>query len=249
MPSRDEYRVWADRQGLHSYTVSQGESDLYIATETDLSTMADDVLRSQRAVIAGYIRTNPGFAVSLQPIACPDGAPPIIRDMCLAARASGVGPMAAVAGAVAEYVGRELGRFSNEVIVENGGDIYLQGKGSRTIAIYAGSSPLSGRVGIELDLRGRAAGVCTSSGTVGPSLSFGKADAAVALAASATLADAAATALGNIVKSSDDIETGLELAGKIAGVSGAVIIVGDRIGAWGDVKLARLACPGEKTVS
>jgi hypothetical protein len=245
MPSTDDYRVWVDSQGLHSYIVSLGESDLYIATTTDLSAKASVILRRQRALIEDYIRANPGFSSSLEPLPCPEDAPPIIRNMCLAAQAAGVGPMAAVAGAVADYIGRELGRFSTEVIVENGGDIYLHGKGNRTIAIYAGNSPLSGKVGVEIDLGGGAAGVCTSSGTVGHSLSFGKADAAVALASSATLADAAATALGNRVKNSGDIEAGLALAAAITGISGAVIIVGDHIGAWGAVKLIRLACPQE----
>ncbi len=241
MPSPVIYRDWVDSRKLLSYTVTLGESDLYIATETDLSKEAARILRRERAVVESYIRAHPGFATSLEPLACPSDAPAIIREMSAAAQAAGVGPMAAIAGAVAEFVGRELGRFSNEVIVENGGDIYLQGKELRTVAIYAGDSPLSGRVGIEIDLKGGVAGVCTSSGTVGHSISFGKADAAVVVAASAALADAAATAIGNRVKNAGDIEAGLELARRIDGITASVIIAGGRIGAWGDVKLIRLS--------
>ena len=83
-------------------------------------------------------------------------------------------------------------------------------------------------------------GICTSSGKVGPSLSLGLADAAVVLAPSAALADAAATAVGNRVRSADDMEAALELGQSIRGVTGIVIITGDRMGARGDVKLAEI---------
>ncbi len=119
--------------------------------------------------------------------------------MAAAAQTAGVGPMAAVAGAIAECVGRELLEFSPEVIVENGGDIFLKVSHRRTVGIFAGDSPLTGRIGIQIEARDTPLGVCTSSGTVGHSLSFGRADAVVVLAPAAALADAAATAIGNRV--------------------------------------------------
>jgi ApbE superfamily uncharacterized protein (UPF0280 family) len=174
---------------------------------------------------------------SLQPLAVPSRAPRIVVDMIEAGRLAGVGPMAAVAGAISEYVGRELLAFSPEIIVENGGDIFLKILSQKTIGIYAGDSPLTGKIGLEISPRDTPLGVCTSSGTVGHSLSFGRADAVVAIAASATLADAAATAIGNLVKRPEDIDKAIEFGQKISGLKGSVIIIGASVGAWGDIKL------------
>ncbi len=145
--------------------------------------------------------------------------------------------MAAVAGAIAESVGAELVPYSANVIVENGGDIYMKSRRKRTIGIYAGTSPLSGKLRLEIAGRDTPLGICTSSGTVGHSISYGRADAVVVLSPSAALADAAATAIGNIVKTPGDIPNGLELAQKIDGLRGVLIIIGDQTGIWGRVKL------------
>jgi hypothetical protein len=127
------------------------------------------------------------------------------------------------------------------VIIENGGDIYLATSKERKIGIYAGDSPLSLKIGIVIGPKENPLGVCTSSGTVGHSLSFGKADAVCILSKSAALADAVATAVGNVVKEKKDIEYGLELAREIEGVLGVLIIVGEKMGVWGNVTLTQLS--------
>ena len=147
--------------------------------------------------------------------------------------------MASVAGAITEFVGTELLAFSPEVIVENGGDIFLKSLEKRIIGIYAGKSPLTGKIGLEIDGEDTPLGICTSSGTVGHSLSFGKADAVVALSKSATLADAAATAIGNLILQPDDIPSGIEFAQGIEGLKGLLIIKDDKIGLWGKVKICQ----------
>ena len=148
----------------------------------------------------------------------------------------GVGPFAAVAGAIAEFVGKELLAYSSEVIVENGGDIFVAGSHSRVFGIYAGASPLSGKIAFKLAASQMPCGICTSSGTVGHSLSFGKADAVTIIAPSTALADACATAIGNMIATVSDIATGLKVAEQTVGIDGAVIIVGTQIGAWGKVQ-------------
>jgi ApbE superfamily uncharacterized protein (UPF0280 family) len=148
--------------------------------------------------------------------------------------------MAAVAGAMAESVSKDLLKFSKEVIVENGGDIYLATSKERRVAIYAGGSPLSLKIGILIKPEETPLGICTSSGTVGHSLSFGKADAVCILSKSAALADSAATAVGNLVQEKRDIEKGLERGKEIEGVLGTVIIVGEKIGVWGNITLTQL---------
>ncbi|MCJ7768867.1 MAG: UPF0280 family protein, partial [Dehalococcoidales bacterium] len=161
------------------------------------------------------------------------------REMATAAAKVDVGPMAAVAGAIAQFVGEELILYSSEVIIENGGDIYLKSLKDRTVAIYAGGSPLSGKIGLEIKAAETPLSICTSSGTVGHSLSLGKADAVVVASKSATLADAAATAICNIIIQPEDIQAGIEFAKHIEGLLGVVIIKDDKIGIWGNLTIFR----------
>jgi hypothetical protein len=166
--------------------------------------------------------------------------PEIVRAMADAARAVGVGPMAAVAGAVAERVARGLAAFSSEVIVENGGDLYLVGAAPRTVLLQAGDSLLSGKVALEVRAEDLPVAICTSSGTVGHSVSLGVADAVTVLADDGALADAAATAVGNLIHCPDDIEAAIAHGRAIPGVRGVVIIVGEHIGAAGEMRLVRV---------
>ncbi len=145
-----------------------------------------------------------------------------------------------MAGAVAQMVGEKLLHSSPEIIVENGGDIYLKVSRKRVVAIYAGESAFSGKLAIEVAPDRTPLGICTSSGKVGPSLSLGIADAAVVVAPSAALADAAATAVGNAVKSEDDVDAALEIGRRIKGVSGIVVIAGSNLGVWGDIRLLNM---------
>ena len=152
--------------------------------------------------------------------------------------------MASVAGAIAEFVGSQLLAFSPEVIVENGGDIYLHSLGKRLIGIYAGKSPLTGKIGLEINGQDTPMGICTSSGTVGHSLSYGKADAVIVLSPSATLADAAATAIANRIIQPGDIPNGIEFAQSIDGLKGVIIIQDEKVGLWGEVKLCQMSIGG-----
>jgi ApbE superfamily uncharacterized protein (UPF0280 family) len=158
--------------------------------------------------------------------------------MADAAKKAGVGPMAAIAGAIAEFIGRDLVAFSDEIIVENGGDIFIKTKVTRRVGIYAGeSSPFTGRIAIEVPPDEKGLGVCTSSGTVSHSLNFGRADAICIISGNTALADAVATIAGNAVKNKDDIKKGIEIAKSIDGIKGALIIVRDKMGSWGKIKL------------
>ena len=124
--------------------------------------------------------------------------------------------------------------------MENGGDLYLKIAAPATVSLFAGKSPLSHRVGLKIDPELSPLGVCTSSGTVGHSFSFGRADAACILARTAALADAAASGLGNRVQNAGDIAAALEWVAKVPDLLGAVVIVGEKLGAWGRVELVPL---------
>jgi ApbE superfamily uncharacterized protein (UPF0280 family) len=231
------YRHWVKDKDLVSFKVAVKETDLYIRARANLKRKALKLVLKYRQLLEKYIERHPLFLTSLEPVAAGDDAPQIVAEMAESARKVGIGPMAAVAGAIAEFVGSQLLDSSPEIIVENGGDIYLKSLGDRLIGIYAGKSPLTGKIGLEIRGQDTPMGICTSSGTVGHSLSLGQADAVIALSSSAVLADAAATAIGNLILKPDDIPGGIEFARSIDGLTGVVIIQGDKMGLWGEVKI------------
>jgi ApbE superfamily uncharacterized protein (UPF0280 family) len=234
------YRSWVQDKDLVSYSIIVGETDLYVRTSSDLKDRVLLSVNKYRKQIEEYISFQPEFATSLKPLKISDNCPEIVKAMTYSSQKFLVGPMAAVAGAIAEFVGKDLSVFSDEVIIENGGDIFMLSKKDRIVAIYAGDSPLSGKYGIAIKGEDTPLGICTSSGTVGHSLSFGKADAAVTLADSASLADAAATAIGNMVKCKDDINPALDYAKCNGLLKGVIIIKDDNMGVWGDIELCEL---------
>jgi ApbE superfamily uncharacterized protein (UPF0280 family) len=186
---RDIYRnrVVSD---LFCWRTRHLETELLVCAGRALEKEALRAVLSLRRVLDGYIARFPAFRTALSPLEPEPGAHAVIRRMCAAGKAAGVGPMAAVAGAFAAHVVDELLKNTDKAIVENGGDIYMSTGDIRTVAIYAGASPLSMKLGIRADTREIPVSVCTSSGTVGPSLSFGNADAAVIVSRDAYLADA-----------------------------------------------------------
>lgn len=240
MYEKRTYRNWVKTDDLAKFEVIVKETDLLVRAERDLSKETRELVLKYRHQLETYIAMNPQFQKSLLPLMDDSYAPEIVREMIRASQLARVGPMAAVAGAMAEMISKDLLKLSKEVIVENGGDIYLATSRERTIGIYAGDSPLSFKMGIVISPEETPLGVCTSSGTVGPSLSFGKADAVCILSKSAVLADAAATAVGNVVKEKKDIELGLERGTEIGGVLGTLIIVEEKMGLWGNIKLTQL---------
>jgi ApbE superfamily uncharacterized protein (UPF0280 family) len=240
MYEKRTYRNLVKTDDLVKFEVMVKETDLLVRTKSDLYEQTRESVLKYRHQLETYIEMNPEFQRSLIPLDDDPYAPEIVREMIRTSRLAQVGPMASVAGAVAESVSKDLLKFSEEVIVENGGDIYLATSKERTIGIYAGNSPLSLKIGIVIGPEDSPVGVCTSSGTVGHSLSFGKAHAVCIISKSAALADAAATAVGNTVKEKKDIELGLERGKEIEGVSGLLIIVGEKMGVWGNVRLTRL---------
>jgi len=232
-----DYRHWIKDGDLVSFRVAVKETDLHIRSHRILGTEALEAVQEARASLEGYIDLHPDFKTALEPLIASEDAPSIVREMAQAAALVGVGPMAAVAGAIAERVGRRLMRLSPEVIVENGGDIFLASSKRRTVGVYAGDSPFTGKLALQIEAEETPLGICTSSGTVGHSLSFGNADAVIVLSPSTALADAAATAIGNIVKQDSDIDKGIQFAQGIAGLKGVAIIKGSLLGVWGEIKL------------
>lgn len=242
------YRALAAEGELVSSFARIKDTDLHILVEREVSERAVELILQYRLPIEHYIDRHPAFLTALTPLPDDRLAPPIVRDMLAAGKAAGVGPMAAVAGAIAEYVGRALLREGcREVVVENGGDIFLSRTVDSTVAIFAGESPLSLKLGVKVFSEPMPMAVCTSSGRVGHSLSFGEADSVTVIAGSTALADAAATRLGNEVGLAAEGETGirraLEASRTIPGITGVVVVCGERIGALGNIELVGLTLP------
>jgi hypothetical protein len=233
------YRDLSRHKGLVYFTVIFKETDLLIAATRTLVKEASEAVLKYRNQLEEYIQKSPVFKDSLVPLPCDPFAPQVVREMLRAAEKAGVGPMASVAGAIAECVGRDLLEYTTEVIVENGGDLFLNVLHDVVVGIFAGDSPLSGKLALKVRSKDTPLGVSTSSGTVGYSLSFGSSDAVTIFSESAALADAAATSVGNLIQGKEDIGKGLKHAQEIEGVRGALIIKGNKLGIWGDVELMK----------
>lgn len=233
------YRKEMNSNGLYAYTVTLLESDLLIHSDQMLSEEAHIWTDFYRREIETYAHQNPDFIGALSPLKCSRVAPELIQHMHRASSAAGVGPMAAVAGGISYYVGKKLLEQCSEVMLENGGDIYLKSSKEKKIRIFAGESPFSNKLSIKLPPCPEGIGICTSAGKIGHSLSFGNADAVVVISEDVLLADAVATATGNIVKTKDHIIEGIDFAKNIKGVKGLVIIVDDQIGLWGEIEICK----------
>lgn len=234
------YRRISGANDLFCYEVKYKETDLFCCTKHDLTDFIKERILFYRNQIEEYIRVNPLFRDSLKPLRYDILAPLIVRRMLECSERIGVGPMATVAGAIAEHIGEDIREFSDEFIIENGGDIYLMTKRERIVLIYAKNSPLSQRIALKIKPENHPYGICTSSGTFGHSLSFGRADAVCVVTRSATLSDGLATYLGNLVKTKDFISDAIEVAQKFEDVLGVVIIVGKYMGVWGNIELVKV---------
>jgi len=235
------YRSQFNTSRFTGFEVKHLETDLWIGIDTDsykseMPEVALKKIKSLRAKLDGYIETEPFFAKSLKPFHPSETAPAEAKEMAVAAEKTGIGPMSAVAGLFAREVGEEIiQNFSvKEMVIENGGDIFALLNDEFVLSVFAGNSPLSERIGLVIPEGQKKWGICTSAGTVGPSLSFGKADAVVVICEDILLADAYATALGNKVKSPEHVEKVINASEKIPEILSLLIICEDKIGIRGD---------------
>ncbi len=231
------YRNWQRPSDLQSFRIQHGETDLQIFATKDLRRLASSLVLKYRDQIEQTINSFPTFRTSLKPVSFTSEFE-MINAMIRNAGYAGVGPMAGVAGAIAEFVGLDLLSHTREIIIENGGDIFMKTGRDRTLLVYAGEdSPFSDKIKIRLAGNGKELGVCTSSKKVGHSKSFGNTDAVVLIADSAVTADAFATAVGNIVRTEEDIAGAMDFVKGNADVQGGLVIIGDKLGIWGEIEL------------
>lgn len=216
------------------------ESDLWIGVdkgsysasmEQDVYTMLVELRRSMDA----YLLMDPAYKQALTPYDAGLEAPDILKEMSKVSHKTGIGPMSAVAGAVAKHVADFIG--SKEVIVENGGDIYTKAGSDMDISVFAGQSPLSEKIGLHIPASAFPLGICTSSGTVGPSLSLGRADAMMIVCKDVLLADSYATAMANRIKTVNDLQPVIDRISNIPDILGAIAVKDDRMAITGRFEL------------
>lgn len=237
MYSERTYRSQMNPIGLVSYTVKDRETDLHVSTKINLQNEVKKYVQIYRRIIEEYIKKDENFESSLIPIDLNNEQPELVKHMVEASKLANVGPMACVAGAISQYVGNSIMKLSNEVIIENGGDLFINSDEDKKVLIFAGDSPFSNNIALKVSKENMPIGICTSAGTIGHSLSFGNADAVVVLSKDTLLADSVATSVGNIVKSIDDIEEGIDYGSSINGILGILIIIKDKMGVWGDIQV------------
>jgi ApbE superfamily uncharacterized protein (UPF0280 family) len=234
---RDLYRGRLAASDLIRRRVVVKETDLMVLSGADIIDLVREIVLTERDRLERYMAAHPDFGPAMRPVAVPDTAPAIVRRMAEAGAAAGVGPMAAVAGAVCEAVAEGVRDVAGDLLLENGGDLYLSSARERLVGIYAGEEP---RLALRVAPGRTPIGICTSSGRIGHSLSLGDSAAATVIARSCALADAAATAVGNRVRGRHGVRAGLAAARGIPGVLGVVVIRDGELGAWGEVELVGL---------
>jgi ApbE superfamily uncharacterized protein (UPF0280 family) len=225
-----------------------GETAVTIVTEQRFVPVAEGSIFRSREVVQAMIKRDPLFQVTLEPYTAPDDGPPLIRRMCEAATLADVGPIASVAGAISEQAVRDMREAgAKQAIVDNGGDIALLLDRETNVGLYAGERVRG--IGFACAPREDIFGICTSSATIGPSISFGASDAATVIASNVTLADACATRLGNLLRSGDDEVMSRALADvcSIPGVEGCLGVVGEKIAMKGRLpRLMKMDVPPSK---
>ena len=228
----DDERRWFCVKFLESDLWIGVDSGSYRASmEADTYAMLVELRRSMDA----YLLMDPAYKAALTPYDAGLEAPEILKEMSRVSHKTGIGPMSAVAGAVARHVAEFLG--TNEVIVENGGDIYAQACSDMDISVFAGQSPLSEKIGLHIPAADFPLGICTSSGTVGPSLSLGRADAVMIVCKDVMLADSYATAMANRIKTVNDLQPVIDRISDIPEILGAIAVKDDRMAITGQFEL------------
>ena len=237
IPTERFYRNLIKVENLKKFVVKVKETDILVFAEKNLKKEIEEEVKKQREILERYIKIHPEFYFSFSPVEV-ESNEEIIKLMSLSSKLTKTGPMASVAGAIAEIIGRKFLPLSEEIFIENGGDIFLNLKNEVKIGIYAGKSPFSMKIGIKIK-RENPAGIATSSGTVGHSFSYGDADAVTVISNSSAFSDGAATYFGNLIKGKIDKELIEREINDFPFIEGILIIRGKELFVWGKIELIK----------
>ncbi len=244
-PVRDYRDRCVPRDDERRFRIVVGETDLQVTAALSFSDDLVDAMtqevRRLRGQLEAWMVLHPEFEKSLVPVPLkedPSLVPEVIRRMSRAAETVGVGPFAAVAGTIAQLLVERFAPLSPDLIVENGGDIYMASRRDRVVGIL--SDPEAGvSLGLKVAASGCPTALCASSATIGHSLSFGRGELALVRSPDGAFADALATALCNRLHVPDDVTEVVDLARGFAssGLVGVYVQCGSAVGIWGDMEL------------
>ncbi len=236
---RQYRKVYTQRKGEISFQIVLEESDLHVIANTHMATAMLKTLGLLRADIKSWQSLYTDFRSSLVPLPIPQSAPEVVKRMYIAAKKAGVGPFAAVAGTIAHMLAEDFVSQSSNIIIENGGDLYMYSQTPRVVALL--SNPNSGAsLGLQFSANDFPLALCTSSATIGHSLSLGQGELAVVRSKDGALADTVATALGNRLQDAASLEQAMQFAQNINGVEGIFVQCNEAIGVWGKMELTHL---------
>ncbi len=235
--NRDIYRNRVKNREEFSYRVVYKNTEFIISSNSDIREKIEKPLRDIYRDLESVIEKDPSFLKSLSPITPKDFYPPAIKRMCDLSSEFGVGPMAAVAGTVNDYIASRIPVEAGDLFIENGGDVFIRSRRDVITGVYVKNPFFKDSLAIRVRASSTPCGLCSSSGTFGHSLSMGKCDLAVVLSGSSISADAAATAIANSVEKIEDVERTLNEYRGFDSILGILIIKNDRIGLWGEFEL------------
>ena len=234
---KSAYRSFVQNKEKFFWHVIYKNSDLLISSDKDIKNKIEEPVKKIYKDLEFVMKKDPAFLKSLSPVIIKPFFPPIIKEMCRLSKSFKVGPMAAVAGTVNDYLSAHLLKYCENLLIENGGDLFLKSNRDLNIGVYLKNSYFKNKLILKVRTKDMPCGVCASSSTFGHSLSLGKCDLAVAQSKSTIEADAAATAVANSVNSADDIEKSIDYFNKIGNLTGLLVIKDNKIGVWGSIEL------------
>jgi len=217
------------------WSVSYGETILNIDCTVDLRKEVLKELIKQHTDLLSYINKDPVFFTSYDPIEISSDAPEIIRLMHDASTKFNVGPMATVAGTISELIGKRIQKDCDEFTIENGGDIFLSSSSDKTIQIKTSNRKFADKLSLNVSGDETPIGICSSSSSIGHSISFGRTELVVSISDSSSIADAAATYYANQIKTQSDLTETFEKASKNHLIRGFLVLVGDELGVYGKI--------------
>ena len=235
--NRETYRNRVRSKEDFSFRVVYKNTELIISSSRDIRSSIAKPLKDIYRDLESVVSKDPSFLKSLSPVSIKDFYPPSIQKMCELSSEFDVGPMAAVAGTVNDYIASQVPESVENLFIENGGDLYIRSCRDIRTGIYIRNQFFKDNLVIKLRASITPCGLCSSSGTFGHSLSMGRCDLAAVLSGSSISADAAATAIANSVKNIEDVEKTLDRYRCFDSILGILIVKDDRIGIWGEIEL------------
>jgi len=234
---KEIYRVNVAKKAEFAWKISYKYSDLFISCDRDIYSFIHDKLIDFYNILEQEIKENPDFEKSLIPLKNYSCNNWILSEMYKTSETFNVGPMAAVAGSLCEYISREIQDRVRYLVIENGGDVYIKSTRDAVISVFLKNNYFGKGLNIKIEKKLLPCGIASSSGTFGHSLSLGNSDIAMVLAKNAIIADAAATAFANKIKNKDDLEKAVNSMKDKEGILGLLAIKDEKIAIYGQMAL------------